>query len=225
MGQRVVGYIRVSTEKQADHGISLEAKQEKIAAYAKLYDLELVDIIVDAGASAKTLKRPGLQQALTMLTRGKADALLVTKLDRLTRSVKDLGVLLEQYFNRYALMSVADQVDTSTAAGRLVLNVLMSVAQWEREAIGERTRKALDHKRTKWEKLGGDVPYGYHASADGMLVEDPDEQALLALVRRYRSEGLFLRALTAELAHKGYRTRKGTPFQVNQVVRMLKESA
>jgi DNA invertase Pin-like site-specific DNA recombinase len=160
-----------------------------------------------------------------MLTRGKADALLVTKLDRLTRSVKDLGVLLERYFHRYALMSVADQVDTSTAAGRLVLNVLMSVAQWEREAIGERTREALDHKRSKGEKLGGDVPYGYRANAAGTLVEEPDEQALLALVRRYRSEGLSLRAITAELDRLGHRTRKGTPFQVNQVVRMLKESA
>ena len=159
MGQRVGGYIRVSTEKQADHGVSLEAQQEKLTAYAKLYELELVDIIVDAGASAKTLKRSGLQQALTMLPSGKADALLVTKLDFLTRSVKDLGILLERYFNRYALMSVADQVDTSTAAGRLVLNVLMSVAQWEREAISERTTEALSHKRARGGKLGGACPY------------------------------------------------------------------
>ena len=63
----VVGYIRVSTDKQSDHGLSLDAQRAKIEAYASLYDLELVDIIVDAGVSAKTLKREGLQRALGML--------------------------------------------------------------------------------------------------------------------------------------------------------------
>jgi DNA invertase Pin-like site-specific DNA recombinase len=220
-GKRVVGYIRVSSKKQAEHGVSLEAQQEKLRQYAALYELTLVDIIVDR-ASAKTLHRPDLQRALAFLTSGQADALLVTKLDRLTRSVKDLGMLIERYFSRYTLMSVADQVDTSTAAGRLVLNVLMSVAQWEREAIGERTREALHHKKANGEKLGGDAPYGYQATADGRLVEDLDEQAMLALIRHYRAEGLSLRAITAALTRQGYTTRKGTPFQVTQVTRMVK---
>ena len=88
---RAVGYIRVSTDKQVDHGVSLEAQRTKLEAYAALYDIELVAVIVDAGVSAKTLQRPGLQQALGMLRHGEADALLVAKLDRLTRSVKDLG--------------------------------------------------------------------------------------------------------------------------------------
>ena len=97
---KAVGYIRVSTDKQADHGISLDAQRTKLEAYAALYDIELVAVIVDAGVSAKTLQRPGLQQALGMLRRGEADALLVAKLDRLTRSVKDLGTLLDAYFRR-----------------------------------------------------------------------------------------------------------------------------
>src|SRR5438128_9519593 len=116
-GTRVVGYIRVSTEQQAAEGVSLEAQREKIMAYARLYDLALVDIIVDAGGSAKTLERPGLQHALSLLIYDTADALLVTKLDRLTRSVKDLGTLIDRYFTRYALMSVSDQIDTRTANG------------------------------------------------------------------------------------------------------------
>ena len=223
-GQRVIGYVRVSSEKQADHGVSLEAQQAKLTAYAALYELELVDIIVDAGVSAKTLNRPGLQQALHMLKSGMAHGLLVVKLDRLTRSVRDLGELLERYFTKYALMSVHEQIDTTTANGRMVLNLLMTVAQWEREIISERTTEALSHKRTKGEKLGGSVPYGY-VVVDGVLVEDPSEQALLALIRRYRADGLSLRAITEELARKNYQTRKGTPFQVNQIVRMLKDCA
>src|SRR5437899_402380 len=98
MTTRTVAYLRVSTDKQADHGISLDAQRAKAEAYATLYDLDLVEVIVDAGVSAKTLDRPGLTRALAMLRSGKADAVLVVKLDRLTRSVRDLGDLVERYF-------------------------------------------------------------------------------------------------------------------------------
>src|SRR5215813_9951188 len=124
---RVVGYTRVSTDQQASEGLSLAAQKAKLEQYAALYDLELVVIIEDAGASAKTLDREGLQQALGMLRKGMTDGLLICKLDRLTRSVRDLGTLIEDYFDRYTLMSIEDKVDTSSASGRLILNILMSV--------------------------------------------------------------------------------------------------
>lgn len=224
---RAVGYIRVSTDKQADHGISLDAQRAKLEAYAALYELTLVDIIVDAGVSAKTLERPGLQRALAMLDKGQANALLVAKLDRLTRSVKDLGTLVEDYFSsdKIILLSVADSIDTRTAAGRLVLNVLGSVAQWERETIGERTTEALDHKRTKGEKLGGDVPYGFTLAADGKtLVADVAEQALLAAIREARQRGLSQRSVVAELTRKGFTTRKGTALSLMQVQRIMQQA-
>ncbi|WP_437786905.1 recombinase family protein [Sorangium sp. So ce1097] len=94
-------------------------------------DLDLVDIIEDPGVSAKTLDRPGLQRALGMLDAGQAYALLVVKLDRLTRSVRDFDTSIARYFaDRFSLLSVADSIDTRSAAGRLVLNVLASVSQW-----------------------------------------------------------------------------------------------
>jgi site-specific DNA recombinase len=147
---RVVAYLRVSTDKQADHGISLDAQRAKLTAYAELYDLDLVTVEVDAGASAKTLDRPALQRALTTLKAGRADALLVVKLDRLTRSVRDLADLVDDYFRdgKYALLSVSEQVDTRSAAGRMVLNILTAIGEWEREAIGERTSAAMQHLRT-----------------------------------------------------------------------------
>jgi site-specific DNA recombinase len=87
-----------------------------------------------------------------MLQAHEAEGLAVCKLDRLTRSVRDLGGLIEIYFsNGIALLSVGEQIDTTTAAGRFMLNVLGSVAQWERETIGERTATALRHKRAKGE--------------------------------------------------------------------------
>jgi DNA invertase Pin-like site-specific DNA recombinase len=117
-------------------------------------------MVVDAGESAKTLDRPGLQRALGTLKRGEADALLVVKLDRLTRSVVDLGSLVERYFapGKAALLSVGEQIDTRSAAGRLVLNVLASVSQWEREAIAERTATAMQHKARQGEYAGRSRP-------------------------------------------------------------------
>ena len=199
---RTVAYLRVSTDKQAEHGVSLDAQRAKVEAYASLYDLDLVAVEVDAGASAKSLDhRPALDRALALLAAAEADALLVVKLDRLTRSVRDLGELVERFQRGgWALLSVGEQVDTRTAGGRLVLNVLASVAQWEREAIGERTRAALAHKRANGEKTGGAAPYGYRLAEDGIHLEpEPSEQEALALILALRADGLSLRAVAARL--------------------------
>jgi site-specific DNA recombinase len=224
---KAVGYIRVSTDKQAEHGVSLEAQKGKLTAYAALYDVQLLDVSVDAGVSAKTLERPGLQRALGMLRKGQANALLVAKLDRLTRSVKDLGAMVEDYFSSddIVLLSVADSIDTRTAAGRLVLNVLGSVAQWERETIGERTAEALSHIRAQGQKTGGDVPYGFTLAADGQtLVPDVGEQALLDAIREARQRGLTQRAVVAELTRQGFTTRKGTALGLTQVQRIMQQA-
>jgi site-specific DNA recombinase len=225
MSQRLIGYVRVSTDKQADHGVSLEAQRVKLEQYCALYDLTLVDIIVDAGESAKTLKRPGLQRALALLASGEADGLLVAKLDRLTRSVRDLGELLERYFTSAALLSVADQIDTSTAAGRLVLNVLMSVSQWEREAISERTKTAMAHKKSQGQRVGA-IPYGFTLAEDGStLLPDAAEQAMVAQMTTAHARGLSLRAIAAELARQGLLNRQGNIFSPTQIARILKAEA
>jgi DNA invertase Pin-like site-specific DNA recombinase len=224
---RAVGYIRVSTDKQADRGVSLDAQHAKLTAYAQLYDLELVEVIVDAGVSAKTLDRPGLQRALAMVRKGQARALLVAKLDRLTRSVEDLGELIRTVFapGKADLLSVGEQIDTRTAAGRLVLNVLGSVAQWERETIGERTAEALAHKKAQGQKLGGDVPYGYRVASDGKtLLPDAGEQALLRAIQEARQRGLSQRAIVAELTRQGFTTRKGTALGLTQVQRIMSQA-
>ena len=222
MTTKTIAYLRVSTDKQADKGISLEAQEEKARAYANLYDLDLIEVIIDAGESAKTLDRPGLQRALSMLKTGKAEALLVVKLDRLTRSVVDLGKLIETYFapGKAALMSVSEQIDTRSAAGRLVLNILASVSQWERETIGERTRDAMQHKQANGEYIGGEAPYGFKLVA-GELIEDEAEQEVIQKAKAYHAEGLSLRKIAAELDKQGIRTRCGSIFAANQISRMV----
>lgn len=221
---RTVAYIRVSTDKQAEHGVSLDAQRAKIEAYSALYDLDLVEVVVDAGVSAKSLDRPGLVRALNMLRTGGADAVLVVKLDRLTRSVRDLGDLVDRYFagGKWALLSVGEQIDTRSAAGRLVLNVLASVAQWEREATGERTSAALRHKAAQGEFTGGEAPYGFTVAADGVHLEQcPAEQAVLTEARALRAAGLSLRAVAAELAALGFRSRTGRDFPAKAIMRMV----
>src|SRR6267142_5515223 len=184
---RTIVYCRVSLDKQAERGVSLDAQRAKLKAYAELYELDLVDVVIDAGVSAKTLARPGLERALGMLKAGQAEALLVVKLDRLTRSVVDLGTLVERYFapGKAALLSVGEQIDTRSAAGRLVLNVLASVSQWEREAIGARTATAMQHKVRQGEYTGGWAPYGRRVAPDGSRLEpDPQEEAARAVARQ-----------------------------------------
>lgn len=223
MPTRTVAYCRVSLEKQVERGVSLDAQCSKVRAYAELFDLVLVDVVVDAGISAKTIDRPGLNRALEMLRKGQADALLVVKLDRLTRSVRDLGDLVERYFasGKWALLSVGEQIDTRSAAGRLVLNVLGSVSQWEREAIGERTSAAMQHKASLGEYIGGDAPYGFRVSDDGVhLIEDEAEQAILEQARAMRGAGLSLRQVAGELTRLGIRSRVGKPLVAAQVARM-----
>src|ERR1035437_4950189 len=175
---QAIGYVRVSTDRQAEQGVSLEAQEAKIRAMATVQGAELLDVIVDGGESAKSLNRPGLQQLLDLINAGKVDAVIVAKLDRLTRSVKDLCGLLELFEKRkVALVSVAESLDTGSAAGRLVITIMAAVSQWEREAIGERTREALRHKRTKGERVGN-IEFGFRLGADGKYLEpDPAEPA------------------------------------------------
>src|SRR5262245_51140290 len=123
---RAVAYVRVSTEKQADFGVSLEAQTQKVRAMAVVQGAEIVDIITDAGESAKSLNRPGMVKLLALVDAGDVDVVIIAKLDRLTRSVADLAQLLKRFERRgVSLVSVADALDTRSAAGRLVLNIMV----------------------------------------------------------------------------------------------------
>jgi DNA invertase Pin-like site-specific DNA recombinase len=223
---KVILYSRVSTADQADNGISLEAQEAKLRAYCQLYDLEVVETICDAGESAKSLNRPGLQRALSLLKN--ADGLVVVKLDRLSRSVADWNLLIDRYFCEKAgnqLFSVNDAIDTRTAAGRLVLNILMSVGQWEREAVAERTREALRHKVRKGERCS-EVKFGFDLAEDGKTwLPNTDEQATMRLMRALRGSGLTLRRIAHELTMRGIPTKTGRPTWTHSAVAAILKRA
>jgi site-specific DNA recombinase len=218
---RAVGYVRVSTDQQAQEGVSLDAQQVRIRAHCISQDLDLVDLIIDDGYSAKSLERPGMKQALAMLTAKKADAIVVVKLDRLTRSVKDLGTLLDGYFREglpWSLLSVSDSIDTRSAGGKLLLNVLMSVAQWEREAISERTQEAMNELKRRGIRTGG-AGYGWQwskepdASGRKQLIPHPEEQAAVRRICELHRQGLGIRTIALQLDREGIPARKSKRWE------------
>ena len=217
MTRLAIGYVRVSTDQQADQGVSLDAQTAKIRAMATVQGVDLTDVIVDAGESAKSLQRPGMARLLALVDAGAVETVIIAKLDRLTRSVADLAVLLKRFERRgVSLVSVADSLDTKTAAGRLVLNIMVSVSQWEREAIGERTRDAMRHKAAMGQRVGT-VPYGSRAGQDGRLEPEPAERRILTLIGELTAAGWTCRQVAAELNRRGLSTRHRSPWRFQYV--------
>ena len=228
---RAILYVRVSTDKQAKNGLSLEAQDAKLKAMATVRGDEIVDIVVDE-ESAKTgsLKREGVQRLLKMVKAGEVDAVIVCKLDRLTRSLRDLADLLEVFDkHNVALVSVAESLDTRSASGRLVLNIMTAVSQWEREAIGERTQAVMDFKKSRGERLGN-TPYGWTGpkKADlakgekGMLGVDAEEQIIIGIMKNLDRLGDSHAAIARQLNACGHKTRRGGEWRREYVARILK---
>lgn len=208
----VVGYIRVSTKEQKESKLSIIHQEQKIRAWADSQDFKLAKIFNDEAESAKDLDRPAVQELLGLVDGGKVSRVIIYKLDRLTRSVRDLGNLLERFEkNNVALSSVYETLDTASAGGRLVVNVMASVAQWERETIAERTQAALDIKRQNSEKLGGICPYGYRAR-QGTLHPFEEEQKVLKGILKARGEGRGYQDIAEALNEQGVKPRKGAAW-------------
>ena len=225
-----IGYVRVSTQEQVSEGVSLDAQRDRLKGYCKLNGIKLIDIKADEGVSGGTLERPGLQAALAMLRRGTANTLIVVKLDRLSRSLRDVCTLVEDYSGneRYHLLSLCGMANTHSAAGRMVLMNLANYAQFEREMIGERTRDALRHLKSQGVRLGP-APYGYALSDDvepngrRRLVPIPSEQEVIQKITAMHSEQIKMRVIARKLNDEGIPARRGKWF-VNRICLILQRA-
>lgn len=151
----VIGYCRVSTDEQAASGLGLDAQRTAIEAECARRGLVLLDILTDAGFSAKSLEREALTEALSRLDRGEASVLMVSKLDRLTRSVHDAsGLMLRAERAGWGLVALDVAVDTTTPQGAAMAQVLAVFAELERRLIGQRTRDALAVRKAQGVQLG-----------------------------------------------------------------------
>jgi len=213
-----VAYIRVSTQEQADSGLGLEAQKARIAAYCAAQGWHLTEVFTDAGVSAKTLNRPALQAALEALRPGRV--LVALKLDRLTRTARDLDdltALVHKAGGEWA--TVEGSYDTASAMGRFMLRVVADIAQMEREVIAERTSAALQAKKARGERLGT-TPLGYRTveTPEGRRVEvDPEEQTTVETARALFDAGHSYRQIARELTAQGRRTKRGGPWYAETV--------
>ncbi|HOI25064.1 MAG TPA: recombinase family protein [Caldisericia bacterium] len=176
---KAAAYIRVSTEEQLK-GFGLEVQKERIHYYAKFRGINIKKWYEDSGISAKTTQRPGLQLMIQDIKKNKYDALIVYKLDRLSRSLRDLLNLLEDSLNPYKceFISVTEQFDTSVPQGKLMIQLLGSFAEFERNLIVERTWNGKMAKAQQGGYTGGEPPYGFKAEGK-QLVLDPEKITLI----------------------------------------------
>jgi DNA invertase Pin-like site-specific DNA recombinase len=196
---KAVGYTRVSTEDQVKEGISLDAQKAKIEAYASINSLELLEIICDEGASGKSLEREGIVRLLELVDAGEVVAVIVYKLDRLSRKTLDTLSLIESFESKdIAFHSISERVDTKSATGRFFLTILSAIAQMERDMIAERTKDALAHKKQKGEWVGR-VPFGFRIQ-NNTLLEDPEQIKVIQKAKRLRRSGKSLREISRALS-------------------------
>jgi DNA invertase Pin-like site-specific DNA recombinase len=221
---KAIGYVRVSTDRQAELGVSLEAQEAKIRAMATVQEAELFEVIIDGGESAKNLNRPGLQRLLALVDSGKIEAVIVAKLDRLTRSVKDLCNLLELFEKRgVALVSVAESLDTASAAGRLVITIMAAVSSGSGKRSGTDAGRALAQAHQRGARR--EYPVRIPPQPGGKHVElDPGEQSVLSEIRHLRQSGHMIRGIAAALNRQSLRTRRGSAWRLEHVARIIKQA-
>lgn len=179
-------YIRVSTDEQAKEGFSIAAQKERLTAYAYSQEWDIVDYYVDDGYSAKDTVRPHLQRLISDVKEKKIDVVLVHKLDRFTRSVKDLYILLDE-FDRHkcGFRSAQEQFDTTTSMGRAMMGMLGIFAQWERETIAERVYIGMEQKHLSGKRNGAIAPKGYDL-VEGLLVKNEEAPFIQRLFKMYQ---------------------------------------
>ena len=211
---RVAIYRRISTDEERQP-FSLEAQQERLAAYVTTQPGWVLTRSYSDRMSGKRLDRPGLQQALADAETGRYDLLLVFKVDRLARSTGGLARVLEELDGAgVAFRSASEPFDTSTAAGRMMMMQMLGVfAEFEREMIVERTRMGLARKAARGEWTGGRAPFGYRYDAEARtLIPVPTQAALVERIfTLYVDRRLGSAAISGRLNDAGHRTSRGCP--------------
>jgi len=222
--KQAIGYCRVSTEEQATEGVSLGAQQEQIKTWCKANEYELTEVFVDAGLSGRQMrKREGLQKALKAISND--TALVAYSISRLARSLPDMLNICEQIDRKGGdLVSLTEQIDTTNAAGRMMFNMLAAFAQYESEIIGERTKSAMQYKRSKGEKYCHIVPFGYD-EVNGRLIEVDKEIKIVKRIIRKHQQGISLRDIANKLNDTGVSTKRGGKWHASTIRQVIKRYA
>ncbi len=218
--KRVAIYARVSTEDQAREGFSLDAQLEKLRSYCKARDWIIAGEYIDDGYSGRDVKRPAYQKMMDEIE--KWDALLVMKMDRIHRNSKNFMLMMENLNEKgKEFVSMTESLDTSTAMGRFVMDIIQRIAQLESEQIGERVYDGMRQKAKEGKgALGSPSPYGYEYK-DGVLVEKEGELNVVRKIYEFYLSGKTLAEIVKWLEKEGIETKKGKKWDKKTVSRIL----
>jgi site-specific DNA recombinase len=201
-------YTRVSTDDQAKEGFSLDAQRERLLAYCMARGWTVADAYVDEGHSGRNVKRPAYQRM--MQDREKWDAILVIKMDRIHRNARNFMEMMDD-LQKWGkdFVSATESLDTSTAMGRFVVDIIQRIAQLESEQIGERVYMGMSQKaKSGGGFLGSPVPYGFRLKDGSLTIEESEAAAVRLMFTRY-CEGASFEDLRTDLWIRGITTRNG----------------
>ncbi len=217
---RVAIYTRVSTEDQAKEGFSLDAQRERLQAYCLARDWAVAATYIDDGHSGRNTKRPAYQRM--MAERDRWDALLVIKMDRIHRNARNFMEMMDDLREwEKDFVSATESLDTSTAMGRFVMDIIQRIAQLESEQIGERVYMGMSQKAKVGPGiLGFHAPLGYEVS-EGQLVPEEREANLVREIFDRCREGRTLEEIASDLNAGGHRTKRGTEWTAVKVHRIV----
>jgi len=217
-------YTRVSTDNQAEKEFSsCEAQEQKIKSFiASQNDWQVFKVYNDAGFSGATLQRPALQQLLSDLKKEKIDIVFVYKIDRLTRSPKDFYQLIE-FFEQAKIdfISITERFDTSTPAGRLLRNIMLTFSQFERELTSERTKDKLLERAKKGMCNGGLTPYGYIRQNKKLIPHPKEKEEIKSIFETYL-ETKSLAEVYRFLKENSVKNRSGKNFSKTNIGHILR---
>lgn len=189
ISRKAAVYIRVSTEEQAKEGISIAAQKDRLTAFCNAKDLVIHDYYIDEGYSAGSLKRPELQRMLKELNEGKFRNIVVYKIDRFSRNLKDLVTILDDFKKRNInFISATEPIDTTSAIGNAFMQIIGVFAELERGMVGERVKLAFEKKISSKEFLAR-PPLGYKV-VDKKLVIDPENAEKVREIFNDRLNGI-----------------------------------
>jgi DNA invertase Pin-like site-specific DNA recombinase len=218
---RAAIYTRVSTEDQAKEGFSLDAQLDKLRSYCKARDWQIGGEYIDDGYSGRYIKRPSYTRMLNEME--KWDALLVIKMDRIHRNSKNFMLMMEELKkNNKEFVSMTESLDTSTAMGRFVMDIIQRIAQLESEQIGERVYAGMDQKaRTNSGILGFNIPYGYDYY-EGKLTIKIDEAINVKNIFRMYLDGMSMKKIAEDLNLNNIPTKLNKTWGAQTISLILK---
>lgn len=216
---KALGYVRVSTKEQAEN-TSTGYQEDRITAECSVNGWKLLEIFKDIGSGADTENRPEYQRMLKAIK--KADVIVAHKLDRVARNAKEVLGLIDYLKSASKKLLIVDlPLDPFTPIGRLVFTIMAGVAELERLLIIERTTIGRYSKRERGGYSHGAPPFGFRAE-NGELVDEPGEQRVVALIRRYRQLRWSLREIAAKLTKDGYKTKRGGAWHASIISKILR---